>query len=244
MKFNTSLINRKAETMQISSKEVSMLHFLATGPGGNKVAKTIVVDFGTKFNLTKCCINLGFTSDQDLICYGNYGFDADLSHRHSSGFHAEWKPDNPFDVKFVGEHFGWNSSRTFFAAKLKIGTTVVGTIYMQSWKPLTDELLHEFEKSMIQIIKPLAIFFRGSGDPTLFADDDFEATPTALSLTLKQQEIIAKVAAGTKPAKIAREVGYSALKIKEETQEIFNSLSEDDRRDAAMRAIALGLISA
>ena len=244
MKIHNAFAHKKNEPLQFSNSEVSMLHFLATGPSGNKVAKAIVSDFGTKFQLTKCCINLSFRTDQELVCYGDFGFNADVNHRQTCGFHSEWKPDNPLDVKFVSECFGWNSARTCFAAKMKIGTTVVGIIYMQAWKPLSPELVNEFERTMVQILKPLAIFFRGSGDPALFADDDFEATPTALAFTSKQQAIISRVESGRKPAKIALEIGYSAMTIKEETQDIFNSLSEDDRRDAAMRAIALGLISA
>jgi len=65
-----------------------------------------------------------------------------------------------------------------------------------------------------------------------------------LALTERQREILAREATGRKRAKIASNLGYAASNIKQTTEEIYNALSEDDRRDAAMRAIALGLISA
>jgi len=235
--------------MQISSPEVRMLHFLATDPGGNKIAKAITTDFGVKYRVAKCCINISYAPDQPLTCFGNFGFYAEANHRQKGGFHSEFKPDDPRDINSSSNFFGWNPTRTFFAAKMKIGSAIIGTIYLQLQKPLEHELLKEFEAMMAQLVKPLGLFFKHA--PVLDLVDEIEeeveeveATPTALALTERQQEILAKVATGRKTAKIASNLGYAATNIKQSTEEIFNALSEDDRRDAAMRAIALGLISA
>ena len=235
--------------MQNSSPEVRMLHFLATDPGGNKVAKAITTEFGVKYRVSKCCINISHTPDQPLRCFGNFGFYAEANHRQKSGFHSEFKPDDPSDVNSSSDFFGWNPTRTFFAAKMKIGNVLIGTIYLQLQRPLEHELLQEFESMMAQLVKPLGLFFKHAPVLSLVEEvgeelEEAEATPTALALTERQQEILARVATGRKPAKIASNLGYAASNIKQTTEEIFNALSEDDRRNAAMRAIALGLISA
>jgi hypothetical protein len=228
-----------------------MLHFLATDPTGNKVAKAITSDFGLKFGISKCCINLSYAPDQPLQCFGHFGFNADPNRRQSSGFHSEFKPDNPDRLNRASDTFGVHASRTLFAAKMMFGQTLVGTVYIQTFKPLDRDSIQELHALMNGLTKPMALFFKGRATKVvefpefeIESEDDFELSAAAMALTDRQQEILNRNEAGRKPGQIASMLGYSAANIKESTEEIFKSLSEEDRRDAAIRAIALGLISA
>ncbi|MEI6220499.1 MAG: hypothetical protein WCP71_04235 [Actinomycetes bacterium] len=65
---------------------------------------------------------------------------------------------------------------------------------------------------------------------------------TDLLLSDRQKKILYRISIGRKEAKIADELGYSVSALVDESKRIYDQMSESDRHNIAVRAIALGLI--
>jgi DNA-binding NarL/FixJ family response regulator len=106
--------------------------------------------------------------------------------------------------------------------------------------------LIEVEHMMSELIKPLTIFFfdRAPGANTVASASRDVTRITPQAFTSRQKKILGRLAEGHTNAGIAAELGFSVSTIRHETMKIYDKLAVSDRREAGVKAIALGLISA
>ena len=230
-----------APVSRVSNRILDLLVF---NPTGDDVARALALDFGLKYHVSKVSISL-FIADGSVFCLGDYGVTPSLS--LSMIPDANYYNDVPAtgDLALKTDYFGWNSSRTAVMAHMKVRFATVGSIVMHFQDALTQEDLVEVESMMAELIKPLTIFFFNRTPRETETTSVRDVTPINIrSFTPRQKEILKRMAAGETNAAIAGELGFSVSTVRHETMKIYDKLSVSDRREASVKAIALGLISA
>jgi DNA-binding CsgD family transcriptional regulator len=222
-----------------------ILDLLVFHPTADDVARALALDFGLKFGVSKVAISLSVT-DGAVFCLGDYGYTPTNSQTVITDAAAFAVATESQDLVLQTEFFGWNPDRTAVTANMKVRFATVGSVILHFDNSLTEEELVEVEHLMISIIKPLTIFFfdRNPRPSESRANARETVRITAQAFTSRQRKILSHLADGHTNADIAAELGFSVSTIRHETMKIYDKLAVSDRREAGVKAIALGLISA
>jgi DNA-binding CsgD family transcriptional regulator len=222
-----------------------ILDFLVFDPSADDVARALALDFGLKYQVTKVAISLNVT-DGAIFCLGDYGHTPSHSQTVISCASTFAQETDSAAIALQTEFFGWNPDQTAVIANMKVRFATVGSIIIHFAAPLSPIQLIEVEHMMSELIKPLTIFFfdRAPGANTVASASRDVTRITPQAFTSRQKKILGRLAEGHTNAGIAAELGFSVSTIRHETMKIYDKLAVSDRREAGVKAIALGLISA
>ena len=154
------------------------------------------------------------------------------------------RTDEILDVKIEDDFFGTNEALTAAAALLKIREVTSGTVSMVFHRPLFATQVAEVREILRQIVKPLALFFLIRPGFSFNAQGTHGSSAVIdIGAFSKRQLLVLKSITDSKTNNvIARELGFSVSTIRHETMRIFEILSVSDRREAAQKAVSLGII--
>jgi len=222
-----------------------VMEFLLCDPTGDEVGQSLVSEFLENFHPEKLSITMVNTADSSIVCLGDFGFSPSQTHQKVSNGDADWYPGRIQDIQYKNDYFGWNSDRTLFAARMKIRFKVVGTITIQMKEPLSNASIIELESLISEIIDPLTLFLfsRRSYQATEWQESYDGIVQGLKTLTERQLKILTRIATGQTNSKIAGELGYSVSTIRHETMRIYEYLAVSDRREAAVKAVSMGLVA-
>jgi len=222
-----------------------VMEFLLCDPTGDEVAQSLESEFLENFHPEKLSITMVNTADSSIVCLGDFGFSPSQTHQKVSNGDADWNPGRVQDIQYKNDYFGWNPEKTLFAARMKIRFKVVGNITLKMNKPLTDAEIVELESLISEIIEPLTLFLFGrrSYQATEWQESYDGIVQGLKTLTERQLKVLARIALGQTNSKIASELGYSVSTIRHETMRIYEYLAVSDRREAAVKALSMGLVA-
>lgn len=220
-----------------------MLGFLTANPSGDEVAQALALDYLGAYRTTKLRISL-LGNDDSLYFLGDYGWNPSRTHTMESSHVWRNRTDEILDVKIDNDFFGTNGNFTTAAALLKIREVTSGTLTMAFHRPLLAAQVDEVRDILRQIIKPLALFFliRPGFSFNAQGTHGSSAVIDIAAFSPRQLLVLKSIIDSKTNNVIARELGFSVSTIRHETMRIFEILSVSDRREAAQKAVSLGII--
>jgi len=220
-----------------------MLGFLTTNPSGDEVAQALALDYLGAYSATKLRISL-LGNDDSLYFLGDYGWNPSRTHTMESSNVWRNRTDEILDVKIEDDFFGTNEALTAAAALLKIREVTSGTVSMVFHRPLFATQVAEVREILRQIVKPLALFFliRPGFGFNAQGTHGSSAVIDIGAFSQRQLLVLKSITDSKTNNVIARELGFSVSTIRHETMRIFEILSVSDRREAAQKAVSLGIV--
>lgn len=231
--------------LSFSSQYEKVLDFLLCDPSTEEVARAIALDFLREFSLTRVCITALKTEPNSSQCIAQYVADQALLNVISMPEDIAWVPLNFVNSKPLNDHLGTDADHSTFGIKLRVRNTYVGCLLLQTSTPLDAVQFEALDKALYEITKLISLYFF-SGPRISFTNNtvvNYETTNNHLPLTKRQLEILRRMTEGQTNAVIARGLGFSISTVRHETMRIYEKLGVSDRREAASKASATGLIA-
>jgi DNA-binding CsgD family transcriptional regulator len=238
---------------QCTESEISVsqirkfIEWMSFHPTTEEIARALATDYLTEYSVQG--VRFGrINSDDSIVVLGQYGYpDAD-QWRGRSIPSAEWRAIDADDVRMIANATKeqWNPTATIFVNTLRDHGVIQGYLIVEFTKPIDHGDKQKTAEAIDDLCIPIALYlsFQNRGpanSPGVSQLHDSRDTGSG-QLSARQLSILRGMVEGKTNHELATELGFSVSTIRHETMRIYQALSVSDRKEAAKKALMLGMI--
>jgi len=224
------------------------IEWMSFHPTTEEIARALATDYLAEFEVLG--IRFGrINSDDSVLVLGQYGYpDAD-EWRGRTVPSAEWRAGDSPEVKLMATFSKdqWSPTSTLFIETLRDHGVIQGYLMVEFLKPVDQGDKAKTAQAIGDLCVPIALYLSFQNHATasnVFAinsiNDSRDSGKTQLSA--RQISILRGMVEGKTNHELATELGFSVSTIRHETMRIYQALSVSDRKEAAKKALTLGMI--
>lgn len=224
------------------------IEWMSFHPTTEEIARALATDYLADYGVQG--IRFGhINSDDSIVVLGQYGYpDAD-KWRGRTIPSSEWRAVDAPDIRLIAtaSKDKWTPSSTMFVNTLRDHGVIQGYLIVEFTSPVSHGDKNKTAEAIDDLCIPVALYlsFQNRGPATnvvgINSINDFRDSG-ATQLSMRQLSILRGMVEGKTNHELATELGFSVSTIRHETMRIYQALSVSDRKEAAKKALMLGMI--
>jgi DNA-binding CsgD family transcriptional regulator len=217
-------------------------------PGMEDIPRALATDYLTEYGIKGIRFGL-LNSDDSLLLLGQYGYPDAMAWRNRTIPSAEWHAIDTPDVQLIVSASGrrWTENSRLFVNTLRDHGVVQGYLAVEFIDPVTDSNKQKVGDAIDDLCMAVALYlsFQIRRSPNQAVSINSLGVTRDLGgtqLSARQLSILHGMVDGKTNHALATELGFSVSTVRHETMRIYQALSVSDRKEAAKKALLLGLV--
>ena len=212
------------------------------------IPRALATDYLTEYGIKGIRFGL-LNSDDSLLLLGQYGYPDAMAWRNRTIPSAEWHAIDTPDVQLIVSASGrrWTENSRLFVNTLRDHGVVQGYLTVEFIDPVTDSNKQKVGDAIDDLCMAVALYlsFQIRRSPNQAVSINSLGVTRDLGgtqLSARQLSILHGMVDGKTNHELATELGFSVSTVRHETMRIYQALSVSDRKEAAKKALLLGLV--
>ena len=213
-----------------------------------EIPRALTTDYLTEFGVRGVRFGL-LNSDDSILLLGQYGYPDAMAWRNRNIPSQEWRAIDSIDVQLIVSASGqkWTNDSKFFVNTLRDHGVIQGYLIVEFTNPIADANKQKTADAIDDLCMPIALYLsfqiRRSPNQTISINSLDEVRDSGgTQLSGRQLSILHGMVEGKTNHELATELGFSVSTVRHETMRIYQALSVSDRKEAAKKALVLGLV--
>ena len=224
------------------------IEWMTFHPGMEDIPRALATDYLTEYGIKGIRFGL-LNSDDSLLLLGQYGYPDAMAWRNRTIPSAEWHAIDTPDVQLIVSASGrrWTENSRLFVNTLRDHGVVQGYLTVEFIDPVTDSNKQKVGDAIDDLCMAVALYlsFQIRRSPNQAVSINSLGVTRDLGgtqLSARQLSILHGMVDGKTNHELATELGFSVSTVRHETMRIYQALSVSDRKEAAKKALLLGLV--
>lgn len=224
------------------------IEWMSFHPGMEEIPRALATDYLTQFGVKGVRFGL-LNSDDSILLLGQYGYPDAMAWRNRNIPSQEWRAIDSIDVQLIVSASGqkWTNDSKFFVNTLRDHGVIQGYLSVEFINPIADANKQKTADAIDDLCMPVALYLsfqiRRSPNQAISINSlDNTRDSGAAQLSARQLSILRGMVEGKTNHELATELGFSVSTVRHETMRIYQALTVSDRKEAAKKALVLGLI--
>ena len=217
-------------------------------PGMEEISRALATDYLTQFGVKGVRFGL-FNSDDSILLLGQYGYPDAMAWRNRNIPSQEWRAVESPDIQLIISASGqkWTNDSRFFVNTLRDHGVIQGYLVVEFTNPIGDANKQKTGDAIDDLCMPIALYLsfqiRRSPNQTISINSLDEVRDSGgAQLTSRQLLILRGMVDGKTNHELAAELGFSVSTVRHETMRVYQALAVSDRKEAAKKALVLGIV--
>jgi DNA-binding CsgD family transcriptional regulator len=223
------------------------IEWMSFHPGMEDIPRALATDYLTKYGIKGIRFGL-VNSDDSILLLGQYGYPDAMAWRNRTIPSAEWHAIDAPDIQLIVSTSGqtWTNDARYYVNTLRDHGIVQGYLIVEFINPISDDNKQEVGEAIADLCMPVALYLsfqiRRSPSQVISINSlDNTRDSGGAQLSARQLSILHGMVEGKTNHELAVELGFSVSTVRHETMRIYQALSVSDRKEAAKKALVLGL---
>ena len=224
------------------------IEWMSFHPGMEEISRALATDYLTQFGVKGVRFGL-LNSDDSILLLGQYGYPDAMAWRNRNIPSQEWRAIDSIDVQLIVSASGqkWTNDSRFFVNTLRDHGVIQGYLIVEFINPIADANKQKTGDAIDDLCMPIALYLsfqiRRSPNQTISINSLDEVRDSGgAQLTSRQLLILRGMVDGKTNHELAAELGFSVSTVRHETMRIYQALAVSDRKEAAKKALVLGIV--
>jgi DNA-binding CsgD family transcriptional regulator len=224
------------------------IEWMSFHPGMEEIPRALATDYLTEFGPKGIRFGL-LNSDDSILLLGQYGYPDAMAWRNRTIPSEEWRAIDAEDIQLIVSSSGqkWTQDSRFYVNTLRDHGVIQGYLIVEFNKPVSDAEKARAAEAIDDLCMPIALYLsfqiRRSPNQAISINSlDDTRDSGGGQLTARQLSILRGMVEGKTNHELATEMGFSVSTIRHETMRIYQALTVSDRKEAAKKALVLGLV--
>jgi len=224
------------------------IEWMSFHPGMEDIPRALANDYLTEFGVKGVRFGL-HNSDDSILLLGQYGYSDAMAWRNRTIPSEEWRAIDSEDIQLIVSASGqkWTKDSKFYINTLRDHGVVQGYLMVEFSNPITEAAKQKASEVIDLLCMPIALYLsfqiRRSPNQAISINSlDSKRESGEARLSARQNAILLGMVDGKTNHELATELGFSVSTVRHETMRIYHALSVSDRKEAAKKALVLGLI--
>ena len=221
--------------------------WLSFHPGMEDIPRALATDYLTEFGVQGIRFGL-LNSDDSILLLGQYGYPDAMAWRNRTIPSAEWHAIDSPEIQLIVSSSGqkWTNDSRFFVNTLRDHGVDQGYLVVEFIQPINDSGKNEAADAIEALCIPIALYLsfqiRRSSNQVISINSLQETRDSGgAQLSARQLSILRGMVEDKTNHELALELGFSVSTVRHETMRIYEALAVSDRKEAANKALLLGL---
>ena len=213
-----------------------------------EIPRALATDYLTEFGVRGIRFGL-LNSDDSILLLGQYGYPDAMAWRNRTIPSEEWRAIDATDIHLIVSSSGqkWTDDSKFYVNTLRDHGVIQGYLIVEFTNPITESNKQKAADAIDDLCMPVALYLsfqiRRSPNQAISINSlDNTRESGAAQLSARQLSILRGMVEGKTNHELATELGFSVSTVRHETMRIYQALTVSDRKEAAKKALVLGLI--
>ena len=213
-----------------------------------EIPRALATDYLTQFGVKGVRFGL-LNSDDSILLLGQYGYPDAMAWRNRNIPSQEWRAIDSIDVQLIISASGqkWTNDSRFFVNTLRDHGVIQGYLIVEFINPIADANKQKTGDAIDDLCMPIALYLsfqiRRSPNQTISINSLNEVRDSGgAQLTSRQLLILRGMVDGKTNHELAAELGFSVSTVRHETMRVYQALAVSDRKEAAKKALVLGIV--
>jgi DNA-binding CsgD family transcriptional regulator len=224
------------------------IEWMSFHPGMEEIPRALATDYLTQFGVKGGRFGL-LNSDDSILLLGQYGYPDAMAWRNRNIPGQEWRAIDSTDVQLIVSASGqkWTNDSKFFVNTLRDHGVIQGYLIVEFTNPIADANKQKTADAIDDLCMPIALYLsfqiRRSPNQTISINSLDEVRDSGgAQLTGRQLSILRGMVDGKTNHELAAELGFSVSTVRHETMRVYQALNVSDRKEAAKKALVLGIV--
>ena len=224
------------------------IEWMSFHPGMEEIPRALATDYLTQFGVKGVRFGL-LNSDDSILLLGQYGYPDAMAWRNRNIPSQEWRAVESPDVQLIISASGqkWTNDSRFFVNTLRDHGVIQGHLIVEFINPIADANKQKTGDAIDDLCMPIALYLsfqiRRSPNQTISINSLDEVRDSGgAQLTSRQLLILRGMVDGKTNHELAAELGFSVSTVRHETMRVYQALAVSDRKEAAKKALVLGIV--
>ena len=224
------------------------IEWMSFHPGMEEIPRALATDYLTQFGVKGVRFGL-LNSDDSILLLGQYGYPDAMAWRNRNIPSQEWRAVESPDVQLIISASGqkWTNDSRFFVNTLRDHGVIQGYLIVEFINPIADANKQKTGDAIDDLCMPIALYLsfqiRRSPNQTISINSLDEVRDSGgAQLTSRQLLILRGMVDGKTNHELAAELGFSVSTVRHETMRVYQALAVSDRKEAAKKALVLGIV--
>ena len=224
------------------------IEWMSFHPGMEEIPRALATDYLTQFGVKGVRFGL-LNSDDSILLLGQYGYPDAMAWRNRNIPSQEWRAIDSIDVQLIVSASGqkWTNDSKFFVNTLRDHGVIQGYLIVEFINPIADANKQKTADAIDDLCMPVALYLsfqiRRSPNQTISINSLDEVRDSGgAQLTGRQLSILRGMVDGKTNHELAAELGFSVSTVRHETMRVYQALNVSDRKEAAKKALVLGIV--
>ena len=224
------------------------IEWMGFHPGMEEIPRALATDYLTEFGVRGIRFGL-LNSDDSILLLGQYGYPDAMAWRNRTIPSEEWRAIDAPDIHLIVSSSGrkWTDDSKFYVNTLRDHGVIQGYLIVEFTNPITEANKQKAADAIDDVCMPVALYLsfqiRRSPNQAISINSlDNTRESGAAQLSARQLSILRGMVEGKTNHELATELGFSVSTVRHETMRIYQALGVSDRKEAAKKALLLGLI--
>jgi len=224
------------------------IEWMSFHPGMEEIPRALATDYLTQFGVKGVRFGL-INSDDSILLLGQYGYPDAMAWRNRNIPSQEWRAIDSIDVQLIVSASGqkWTNDSKFFVNTLRDHGVIQGYLIVEFINPIADANKQKTADAIDDLCMPVALYLsfqiRRSPNQTISINSLDEVRDSGgAQLTGRQLSILRGMVDGKTNHELAAELGFSVSTVRHETMRVYQALNVSDRKEAAKKALVLGIV--
>ena len=213
-----------------------------------EIPRALATDYLTQFGIKGVRFGL-LNSDDSILLLGQYGYPDAMAWRNRNIPSQEWRAIDSIDIQLIISASGqkWTNDSRFFVNTLRDHGVIQGYLIVEFINPIADANKQKTADAIDDLCMPIALYLsfqiRRSPNQTISINSLDEVRDSGgAQLTSRQLLILRGMVDGKTNHVLAAELGFSVSTVRHETMRVYQALAVSDRKEAAKKALVLGIV--
>ena len=224
------------------------IEWMSFHPGMEDIPRALATDYLTEYGVKGIRFGL-VNSDDSILLLGQYGYPDAMAWRNRTIPSAEWHAIDAPDIQLIVSNSGqkWTNDSKFFVNTLRDHGVIQGYLIVEFTNPIADANKQKTADAIDDLCMPVALYLsfqiRRSPNQKISINSLDEVRDSGgAQLTGRQLSILRGMVDGKTNHELATELGFSVSTVRHETMRIYQALNVSDRKEAAKKALVLGIV--
>jgi DNA-binding CsgD family transcriptional regulator len=224
------------------------IEWMSFHPGMEEIPRALATDYLTRFGVKGVRFGL-LNSDDSILLLGQYGYPDAMAWRNRNIPSQEWRAIDSIDVQLIVSASGqkWTNDSRFFVNTLRDHGVVQGYLIVEFIDPISDGNKQKVGDAIDDLCMPVALYLsfqiRRSPNQAISINSlDNTRDSGGAQLSARQLSILHGMVDGKTNHELAAELGFSVSTVRHETMRVYQALNVSDRKEAAKKALVLGIV--
>jgi DNA-binding CsgD family transcriptional regulator len=224
------------------------IEWMSFHPTTEEIARALATDYLAEFEVLG--IRFGrINSDDSVVVLGQYGYPDAAEWRGRTVPSAEWRASDSPEAKLLATSSKdqWSPSSKLFISTLRDHGVIQGYLIVEFLKSVDHGDKPKTAQAIDDLCIPIALYLsfqnRASVTNVIATNPIKDSRDSgATQFSMRQISILRGMVEGKTNHELGTELGFSVSTIRHETMRIYQALSVSDRKEAAQKALTLGII--